>query len=509
MIPHFFTEEQWLDWAAQHENRFGNGIHDPESQKRFLTEWYFSKIGRSSAVPLSEESISVLHEVKTFVPGLRLPRFLQHIYQGRPDLQKAFPRQDPKTPTKLMQWYESYGQHELNAAHLISAAYSGPHKAAKVAVEGSPRSRILAKLRQDIGFGVNLIGYAQGEFGLGEDIRTLAKCIEAAEIEYCVFNLPNGSNARLHDHTLDEKFATAPPYPVSILCVSPFDIPRIAQEFGNQVFNEKYVIAYSPWELEVFPREWAPALGWVDELWGISEHVSKAYQNATRTPCIYMPPAVNVNGQAKSKVRSETDTFRFICSYDPNSFVTRKNPQAAIEGFLLAFPDKSIHASLLFLVNGSNAEDKFTQNLQKISKDDPRIRYNIGTHDRSAYLALLSSADCFLSPHRAEGFGRNIAEAKALGVCVLSTGYSGARDFLDPDEEVSWQYTTVGQAGYIYSEGALWAEIDTSDLAQKMKNLYSNRMQIKQKGLSEVFSIREAAARYRERLQHINTTQFE
>jgi glycosyltransferase involved in cell wall biosynthesis len=506
MIPSYLTEEQWFDWAAQYENRFGKGIHDAEAQKRFLTAWYFSKIGVDSSVLLSKDAVAALQEVKSFSPGLRLPRFLHHIYSGRADLRRAFPPDDRKTPENLLKWYNIYGVKEFASAsaHLLGGK---PGDASVQMQNREMQKRSFDRLKSvssDGALGVNIVGYAQGEFGLGEDVRTLAKCLDVANIDYCVFNLTEGSNARLEDHSLDHKFSDTPSYPVTILCVSPFEIPRVRREFAEKLFEGKYVIAYAPWEIETYPRVWVGALSWVDELWAISRHVLESYKGVTSTPCVFMPPAVDIWNPPRRK-KASGRPFQFVCSYDPNSFVTRKNPDAAANAFKIAFPDGNEDASLLFLVNGKNPHDKFTSRLADIARADPRIKYLIGTHSRRTYIELLAAADCFLSPHRAEGFGRNIAEAKALGVQVLSTGYSGPVDFTDENEQVAWSYVPVGKEGYIYSEDAQWAEIDILDLATKMRRLYENRTAVSQVRLAEIYTIKQAADRYRNRLTQIGS----
>jgi glycosyltransferase involved in cell wall biosynthesis len=44
-------------------------------------------------------------------------------------------------------------------------------------------------------------------------------------------------------------------------------------------------------------------------------------------------------------------------------------------------------------------------------------------------MELYRACDCFVSLHRAEGYGRGIAEALLLGLDVIATGHGGNVDF--------------------------------------------------------------------------------
>ena len=56
-----------------------------------------------------------------------------------------------------------------------------------------------------------------------------------------------------------------------------------------------------------------------------------------------------------------------------------------------------------------------------------------GYLDRPDLCALLNAADCYLSPHRAEGYGLTLLESMALGKPVIATAYSGNMDFMTAD----------------------------------------------------------------------------
>jgi glycosyltransferase involved in cell wall biosynthesis len=102
---------------------------------------------------------------------------------------------------------------------------------------------------------------------------------------------------------------------------------------------------------------------------------------------------------------------------------------------------------------------------------DPRCQLAAGTLSRAAYLRRMASADCLVSPHRAEGFGRNLAEAVLLGVTVLATGASGCLDFLEAEELVPWSDRVICAGEYPFGEGMIWAEPDGAALAVAMRRV--------------------------------------
>ena len=91
------------------------------------------------------------------------------------------------------------------------------------------------------------------------------------------------------------------------------------------------------------------------------------------------------------------------------------------------------------------------------------------TLERTEALALLASCHCLVSPHRAEGFGRNIAEAILLQKPVLATAFSGCLDFLQPSERLSFLPGNVQPGDYPFADGLEWADPDITDMAAKLQ----------------------------------------
>jgi glycosyltransferase involved in cell wall biosynthesis len=87
---------------------------------------------------------------------------------------------------------------------------------------------------------------------------------------------------------------------------------------------------------------------------------------------------------------------------------------------------------------------------------------------------MIELADCFVSLHRAEGFGLNLAAAMAAGRPVIATGYSGNTTFMDAGTAflVPYDLVPVGPDCHPYPPDASWAEPDLDAAARLMRLVF-------------------------------------
>jgi glycosyltransferase involved in cell wall biosynthesis len=168
-------------------------------------------------------------------------------------------------------------------------------------------------------------------------------------------------------------------------------------------------------------------------------------------------------------INRKGSVFVFTYPFDPKSYMARKNPIALVRAFHLAFPRNDRGVALLLRVNGTIPKGPDRAALLHEIATDPRIVVREATLDRAAALAVTAACDCLVSPHRSEGFGRNIAEAILLKVPVLATAFSGCEDFLAPAEAVAFNLLKVRAGQYPFADGLSWAEPDAADMAAKMQ----------------------------------------
>jgi len=337
-------------------------------------------------------------------------------------------------------------------------------------------------------FGVNLFGFAYGELGIGEDLRMAVACCEAVGIDYRVINIEPGTEIRQNDKAVQaqvELGIASAPYAINVFILPGFDIvSRVFLKMGSEIFKDHYNIGWCPWELGVWPAAWSRAFELVDEVWAGSQFSHEMYTRSTKKPAIAMPLATQLLGLQK-KTRKyfglPAKECLFLYVFDFNSHLERKNPTAVLEGFAKAFPKSAkgdsqdgFSVGLVLKVMNAKLSDPAWQKFEKSCKSDKRIHLIDRTMDRGEVLALINVCDAYVSPHRAEGFGRTLTEAMLLGKPVVATNYSGNAFYMNPEVTfpVDYELVPVKQGDYHFVEdedGAVWANPSITHLASQMQ----------------------------------------
>jgi glycosyltransferase involved in cell wall biosynthesis len=540
----------WFVWLLRGDLRQGRPVDSVEGQREFVAWWLlwghqiYCPGWRAEPVHLSIAMEPVA------VGGGGLPRLLRRLYDGSRQLQRLFDIGTAAGVAEYLAWYRANGVKELggrSGTMRASGPASGPSltggeqglqarlpAALAPLLPGTPhlvavpagaagreqerrlRQKARAARARGARMGANLIGFAFGELGLGEDVRMLSLALDAARIDHVVLDVPTLAQTRSTDRSVANRVFRRLRFPVSIFCLSPFDTADFYTRGRDDLFGGDYNIGYWPWELPDMPRFWRDAYGLVDEIWAASRYTAAAFQRSSPVPvhvlppCVEIPDIAKIRGSARQLQRSRNGRFQFLYPFDRNSYLARKNPAAAIDAFRQAFPAGDRSVELLLRINGEQGNDHDVNLLRARARADGRIVVQEGTLPKSAALAVLAAADCLISPHRAEGFGRNIAEAILLQVPVVATGFGGCVDFLRSEEAIDWRPIPVGEGDYPHAAGQWWAEPDIGHLARRMQEVREARGEQWLRPLSQrrrqfrlVYSPPAAGARYAARIGEI------
>ncbi|MCK4494620.1 MAG: glycosyltransferase family 4 protein [Methylococcales bacterium] len=470
-------------------------------REKFLAWFFLNGVNILKIQPLIHNDwVDWLNEpISIALQNVTLSRLGYLAWQSREDLQQNFDIKTLLGVAALKHWMESTLANETSCQWV--------HK---------------KLVQQQEQYGVNLIGFAFGELGIGEDVRMAAAACDAVGIPYKVVNITPGESVREGDRILEKaiiKQTEDLPYNVNIFCLTGFDNVRVYLEQGTPLFNQRYNIGWWPWELPVWPSQWLKAFDVVDEVWAAASYTQTMYQKVTDKPVTLMPLPVNVDRKitvSRAKMGLPEKPLLFLYVFDFNSYLERKNPQAAINAFLKAFPKDNVKVGLVLKTMNTDAENPQWQAFKRLCSNDSRIILLEETLDRGEVLGLIDCCDVYLSLHRAEGFGRTPAEAMLFGKPVIATDFSGTTDFITPQTALPVQWSKkkvkVGEYPFIIDDDdAYWAEIDIDHAAQRMqfalKVAHNQAMQVKtQQFAQQQFSVTRIGNLIKKRLKAIQNS---
>jgi glycosyltransferase involved in cell wall biosynthesis len=391
--------------------------------------------------------------------------------------------------------------------------------------------------RRHARLGMNIAGFLTAELGVGESARCMVRAADAAAIPVALVPLKLNCKNRLGDQTFASRLQDQNPYDVNVVHLDPPACRDIDHHHGKSFRAGKYNIAYFAWELPEFPDGWVPSFDYFDEIWCPSDFAAAAIAMKSPLPVLTMPHAIDVpaaiapsdtSGHAEAggtdtpaapptaelrrKFNLPVDKFLFLSLFDLNSYSARKNPRAVIDAFRQSGLITE-RAALVIKVQNVAGNDADFSALQASVRDLPGTTLLTETLPRADIYALEAACDCFVSLHRAEGFGLAIAESMLLGKPVIATNWSATAEFVTPENgcPVRARLVTLERNHGPYAKGATWADPDPAHAAEHMRRLYSDRALAARLGaaaretIQSRFSPAVIGARYRRRLESIAT----
>ncbi|MEG4147765.1 glycosyltransferase [Microcoleus sp. Pol12B5] len=331
--------------------------------------------------------------------------------------------------------------------------------------------------------GINIAGYINGEFGIGEGVRANIRAAEAAGIPFAINNFTRSPHRK--QDTTYQNFSQDNPHPVNLIQVNADQVAAFIKHTGSTYFENKYNIGFWAWELPAFPPEWQPAFNHFQEIWTYSNYCAEAISALAPIPVIkIMPsialPAPSLNREALNLPKNK---FIFLFVFDFSSRIERKNTLATIQAFKQAFGEDD---SLLLIIKSSNSNKHLEEQnlLNSAIANCSNIKHLDGYLSKNKLNGLLYNCDCYVSLHRCEGFGLTMAEAMFYGKPVIATGYSSNTEFMNVGNSylVKYKLIPIEQDCGPYKKGNVWAEADVEHAADLMRYVFNNHREAQQIG---------------------------
>ncbi|HEV3232561.1 MAG TPA: glycosyltransferase, partial [Candidatus Dormibacteraeota bacterium] len=280
---------------------------------------------------------------------------------------------------------------------------------------------------------------------------------------------------------------------VNLLAINGDGTVNFAADTGPALFDHRYSIGTWAWETDRIPDRWAGALELVDEIWMPSDYSRAAVAAATDKPTFTFPhPIVVPPPPAISRAAAGLPPeFTFLFAFDFFSRAERKNPLGLLQAFRRAFPEPGPATLLIKTANGANRPEELRR-LREAAGGRADIRIQDDYVPVERLQALIGLCDCYVSLHRAEGFGLTLAEAMAQGRPVIGTAYSGNLAFMTEANSYlcGYRLVPVGEEAGFYSASGHWAEPDLADAARLMRQVFENREEAAARGARALEDVR-------------------
>ncbi len=356
-----------------------------------------------------------------------------------------------------------------------------------------PQEKPAGSTGRNLPVGLNVAGFFQGEYGIGDSSRAFCQVIHKSNLPAVFINIHSRDHRNL-DRSFD-RFSQSNPNGVNLMTFSFDYAKRFSRDRGPRFFQDRYNIALWYWELEKFPPRWHPAFDYYDEIWTATSFCQKAFAAVSPIPVTQIGypffeqqmPAPDREGFG-----FERDSFLFLFNFDFHSVIQRKNPEGLITAFEMAFGSEKDDVRLILKSINADRHSEEATKLKRLSEglnvtwidehlDGPRMKQ------------LFATADCYISLHRSEGLGLGMAQAMSFGKPVIATGYSGNMDFTTPANSllVRYQLTEIERDHGVYEAGNFWAEPDADHAASHMRWVFENRAAARQLGERARTDLRE------------------
>ena len=363
-------------------------------------------------------------------------------------------------------------------------------------------------------FGVNIFAPLAATSGLGTAARNLLRAIRSVGI---AVELHPFDVSRALARVTPEERASRPTYRINLIMANADQIAHLTALYLSGHFDDAYNIAVWAWELAAFRPDWHTSFAPLDEVWTNSDFEMDSIGAVAPVPVHKIRLPVEIAAQSPEDGRDmfgiPRDRLVYLVAFDVGSTSARKNPGMVVDAFREAFAgDENVFLVVKF--HSTSVEPGITRQLTRALRGADNVLV-IADRLSDRDMGLLRAAcDVFVSAHRSEGFGLNIAEFLALGKSVIATAYSGNLEFFDESVgyPVEYDLIEVDAATGPYMPFYVWADPRKPSLKKQLRAVYEDQDEAWRRGrhaalrMRDNFSPSQIGHEIRRRLHSIGLT---
>ncbi|WP_127793983.1 glycosyltransferase [Agromyces sp. LHK192] len=393
------------------------------------------------------------------------------LWQHRADLRAAFPDVLGIDGARYLSWVRVDP-----GARTVLAQLAGDVATAVTSLVAEGES---AEPPARSSFGWSVVAYAASELGVGEAGRRMLTALEQSGVPSELVGVPLRNLSR-QQHRPSRQVRRELAFENAVVCVNADQVQQLDAVMGFADLRGWRTGLWF-WELEEFPDHFRGAFAPFDEIWVASRFTQKAVQSKTEKPVRLIPLPMDLPTEptrfTRRSVGLPEDKHVFLTNFDYLSVYERKNPLGAIRAYIDAFSPDDGAALVVKSING-HQRPLHAEHVRSAARGRPDIHFVDGYVTGAAMKAMIELSDAYVSLHRAEGYGLNMADAMARGTPVIATAYSGNMDFMDSStaELIDFELVPVGPNAEPYDPRAVWAQADSEAASASMRRLFEDRV---------------------------------
>ena len=359
---------------------------------------------------------------------------------------------------------------------------------------------------------IKYTGYFNTISGMGHACRNYIKALNDAGVSVAADLAPNITTEKnlgeAHD-VCQLLYGRDINYKIKIIHTTPDAVTNFLEPM-------KYHIFHLFWETDKVPQWWVWALNLVDEIWTGSEYNKKAFiDSGVKKPIYVFPQPIENPGEMGTV---ETNKFTFCSIFQ---WIERKDPKKLLQAYWKEFRNEKDVCLMIKTYKERFTRGETSEILRNIDswkkelnfKTYPEVRLCLEELSRDQIWNIHNSGDCFVLPHRGEGWGIPIAEAMMAGNPVISTNLGGIHGHVPLKYwyPIGHEKVNVFNMDFSpwYNSDQMWGNVSERMLRDKMREVFKFRNKAKEKGkkarefVLENFSYLSVGNRLKERLAEI------
>jgi GT2 family glycosyltransferase/tetratricopeptide (TPR) repeat protein len=319
--------------------------------------------------------------------------------------------------------------------------------------------------------GINVVGPFEATSAEGAVARTLATELHSHGISVSTTSYhADGRRGPLEWRHRDRGDH---PFDTTLLVLTCDDLANYVIDNGAASFEGRYMIGFWLWDFERPSEVMSTTARMVHEIWVPSWFTADAVARSTERRVFRMP--IPERARRSAADATPDHAFTFLARVDYETGFVRQNPLGVVEAFRAAFEPGAGARLAIETAHAARYPAEHADLIDAVGgRPDIALVDVPAGHSEGAPHGRPARTSCFVSLHRSEGTGLELARAMAGGIPTIVTAHSFSTEMQDHRDsmQIAFVRTPIPGNEYRCEPGGSWAEPDLDAAAKAMRQVF-------------------------------------